>query len=181
MEENLSKKEQYDIRQQQKREGHFKRQRSNTAKKGIKKILAAVIVLGVLIGGGWYLLKTFSVPEEDIVARGGIHLHPRLIITIKGVEQAIPGNIGLGARPGPYHTHQEDNVLHIEPQGIVTKEAIKLKKFFSAWGETFNRDCIFENCNGPEGEVKMFVNGEPNFDFENYLMQDNDRIEIIYE
>ncbi len=33
---------------------------------------------------------------------------------------------------------------------------------------------------GEGGTVAMFVNGEENFEFENYLMQDNDRIEIVY-
>lgn len=181
MEEQLSKKEQYDLEHQQKQEKHLKTQRFYAAKKSIKKVLTVIIILGILIAGGWYIIRTFSVPEEDIVARGGVHWHPQLIITIKGEQQTIPADIGLGARVQRYHTHKTDNILHIEPQGLVTKDDIKLKKFFAVWGETLNSQCIFKNCNGPDGKLRMFVNGGENFDFENYLIQDGDRIEIIFE
>ena len=48
-------------------------------------------------------------------------------------------------------------------------------------GKTFSKDCIFEYCSGADGTVKMFVNGKENTEFENYLINDKDKIEIRYD
>jgi len=45
----------------------------------------------------------------------------------------------------------------------------------------FNSDQILDNKVDSEHEIVMFVNGELNQDFENYLMLDNDAIEIHYQ
>lgn len=154
------------------------------------KILLGVILatVGILIGAVFFLSKQTSeeasVPKEQIVSRKGIHWHPRLTILIKGEKQEIPADFGLGAVHLPIHTHATDNkegILHMEMSGLVTKDGTKLSKWFQLWGKQFNSNCIFDKCNGPEGIVKMFVNGQENNEFENYLMKDGDNIEIRYD
>ena len=79
------------------------------------------------------------------------------------------------------HTHEADSVIHMEFSGLVREDDIRLGRFFEIWGKKFNRDCIFDKCNGPEGRLKMFVNQQPNYQFENHIMRDRDKIEIIFE
>jgi len=55
----------------------------------------------------------------------------------------------------------------MEFSGLVREDGIRLGRFFKIWGKKFNRDCIFDKCNGPEGRLKMFVNQESNYQFEN--------------
>ncbi|MBI2020853.1 hypothetical protein HYS94_05600 [Candidatus Daviesbacteria bacterium] len=123
-------------------------------------------------------------PEDQIISRKGIHWHPRLSIYIKGEKQEIPADFGLGAVHSPIHTHAADSkegILHMELNGLVTKDETKLSKWFQLWGKQFNSNCIFDKCNGEEGMVSLRVNGQENKEFENYLMKDGDNIEIKYE
>lgn len=155
-----------------------------------------IAVLGVGIVGAlvWYSIARPKVPEGDIVSRGGIHWHPALTISINGQRQIIPANIGIGMHYAGYpgfdpamgmtdiHTHDDSGTLHWEVmRGPVKKDDIKLGQFFNVWGKQFTSSCIFDKCNGPEGRLKFIINGKENFDFENYLVKDNDKIEIIFE
>ena len=69
----------------------------------------------------------------------------------------------------------------MEMSSLVTKDETRLKKWFQLWGKDFNSNCIFDKCNGPDGTIKIYVNGQENKEFENYLMKDGDNIEIKYE
>lgn len=174
--------EEYKLKQQQKTEAREKERRARKFKK-VAKISAVILVGGgVILGGGWYFISRVEPAEESkLVSRSPIHWHPELKIKILGEYQEIPANIGIGIVHQPIHTHEADGVLHIEPTGAVRENDIKLRRFFEVWGKTFNENCVFEYCSGSEGQLKMFVNGQENFDFGNYLMQDRDLIEIIFE
>ena len=132
--------------------------------------------------------------KSDIVSQSGIHWHPQLAIYIKGQKQEIPANIGIGKQYASskwydsmmsmtdFHTHDASGELHWEVmEGPVTKDHVTLKAFFEVWGKTFNSNQILDTKNGPDGTTKMFVNGQPNTEFENYQVKDKDRIEIRYE
>ena len=144
------------------------------------KFLLIILISGILILG-WFFISKISMPNSEIVTRNGIHWHPELSIKILGQKIEIPANIGLGITERPIHTHDDMGVIHLEFPGLVKKDDIKLGKFFQIWGKTFNKDCIFDKCAGPEGQVKMIVNGKENSEFENYIMKDGDKIEIIFE
>ena len=146
-----------------------------------------LLTLVILIGGVFFLSKgsNTSVPADQIVANSGLHWHPKVTVTIKGEKQEIPANLGLGgAVHGKIHTHDtdaKDGVVHIEAQGVVTKDDIRLGRFFQVWGKEFTSTKIFDKTNGAEGTVKMMVNGKETIEFENYKMRDGDQIEIKYE
>ncbi|MGB3921880.1 MAG: hypothetical protein WBL19_01175 [Minisyncoccia bacterium] len=140
--------------------------------------------------------KTVSVnaSQSDIVSEKAVHWHPELSVTIKGEKQPIPANIGIGMQYAGYpqydsmmmmanmHTHDDSGMIHWEVmEGPVTKDEVTLAVFFGIWGKTFNKDCIFEYCNGAGGTVKMLVNGKENTEFENYVVKDKDKIEIIFD
>ncbi len=81
-----------------------------------------------------------------------------------------------------FHTHDTSGEIHWEVmQGPVTKDHVALKAFFEVWGKPFNSNQIMDAKNGPDGTVKMTVNGQPNNEFENYQVKDKDKIEVRYE
>jgi hypothetical protein len=150
---------------------------------GISLLTLSILVGAVFLLSGNSNVKS-SISKDQIVAENGIHWHPKLLISIQGKKQEIPANIGIGAVHQKIHTHPEDNkegVVHMEMQGIVTKEDTKLGNFFKIWGKEFNSTQIFDKENGKEGKVVMLVNGKKNMEFENYHMRDGDIIEIRYE
>ncbi len=177
----LTKKERQRLKRQQKESEHLRHHRQKKLKKILLIAVVALIVGGGIFSGVYFLATRPSQPEPEIISRQGIHWHTELSITILSQQQDIPANIGISITEQPIHTHEEDNIIHLEFTGVVKKDDIRLGRFFEIWGKKFNKDCIFTKCNGPEGEVKMFVNSEPNFEFENYIMRDKDKIEIIFE
>lgn len=155
-----------------------------------QKVIGGIglLSLAILIGGVFFLTKgnTSSSPSPpvDIVTQSGLHWHPKLSIYINGEKHPFTNGIGLnGAVHNPIHTHDDadKDIVHMEFQGVVTKEDTKLANFFKIWGKKFSSTQIFDKKNGEEGTVKMTVNGKGNTQFENYQMRDGDMIEIKYE
>ena len=175
------------LRKKQRREERSAAQeKERLTTKRTKKVRLVVlwgipIVLVVL--AGWAIVRSPKTNEGDNpqISRHGIHWHPEISITIKGERVTIPANIGVGGLKADTHTHNVNDRIHLEINRSVRERDTRLAKFFDTWSKEFNSQCIFESCNGEEGTVKMFVNGEENFDFENYLKKDRDRIEIRYE
>ncbi len=172
--------------QQKKLEKEKERQRQRRTqilreKVGWTLFIIIGVVLAMVLTGYYFVNSQGNLQAQEIISRNGLHWHTQLRIFIDGKEQPIPANIGLGFVHKPIHTHEADNIVHLEFSGLVTKEDVKLKKFFEIWGKQFNKECIFEFCNGQGKQVKFFVNGQENQDFENYIMQDGDKIEIRYE
>ncbi len=144
-----------------------------------KTILIFIIIFATILA--WFIFSKLSTPQTDIIAKNGLHWHPNLTINILGETQEIPANVGMISQEMPIHTHAKDGVIHLEFAGSVGKDDIKLGKFFQIWGKKFNKDCIFDKCSGSEGQLKMLVNGKENFEFDNYVMRDGNKIEIIFE
>lgn len=141
-------------------------------------LIFGIIIIGIAV---WFFVSKSSTPESDIISRNGLHWHSNLNINILGEAQDIPAGLGLERLPhNPMHTHDRDNVIHLEFSGTVKKDDLRLARFFEVWGKQFNKDCVFDKCSDPDGQLKMLVNGKENIEFENYVMQDEDKIEIIF-
>src|SRR3989344_6652925 len=132
------------------------------------------IICGVAFVGGlvWLVKAQPKTPESETISLSGFHWHPELVIYIKGEKQVIPENIGLGAVHQPMHTHDDLPKIHLEFQGVVKKSDIVLGQFFKNW----NKDMRSFGTN-----LKMIVNGKENTEYENYAIQDGDKIEIWFE
>lgn len=128
---------------------------------------------------------SFAGVFDEIVSEQGVHYHPQLSIYDNGQKQDIPADIGIGPNyqgnkfydpmmdMTDIHTHDSGGVLHWEVmEGPTKKGHLRLGNFFEIWGKPF--DSSGQN-------IEMFVNGQPNSEFENYLIKDGDDIEIRYD
>ena len=168
----LSKKERKELH----REQHFEEKQKFTQQRAMKRMTKIALIV-VIIGGRigvfiWYLATRPAIPEGEILSRSGLHSHPELANFVKGEKQEIPANLGIGAVHNPMHTHDSSGVIHLEFQGVVRKDDLKLGRFFEVWEKDFME---------LGSTVKMTINGEDNAEYENYVMQDKDKIEILYD
>lgn len=149
--------------------------------KKIQSIFLWVLFAAAIVGLVFWVATLPKIQEGEFISKNGLHWHSTLHIKIKGEEVALPVGIGLGAVHNPIHTHDSDNAIHLEFNGVVKKEDLAVRNFFKVWGKDFSKDSILGNKTGDGGTVKMLVNSKENTELENYLMQDGDKIEIIYE
>tara|TARA_B100000686_G_C16786710_1_gene975734 strand:- start:514 stop:1077 length:564 start_codon:yes stop_codon:yes gene_type:complete len=124
------------------------------------------------------------------------HYHPNLKITVDGQSHPIPANTGIdqvGCREGMrwIHVHNagengQFTKLHIETP---SKMNVPLGAFFEIWGReggpSLTDDRKFDiNGNGvsdwDEFEITMNVNGDSDGNFEEYVMEDLDNIELTF-
>ncbi len=168
----LTKKEQEGSRRQQRVEERQRAERRRTIKRIIKIALILIVIFGSIGAFAWYAASQPPIPAEEIISRRGLHWHPELTLYVKGEKQQIPANIGIGVVHNPIHTHDASGVIHLEFQGVVRENDVKLGHFFEAWNKDFMEF-------GPS--VRMMVNGKENAELQNYPMEDGDKIELYYE
>jgi len=138
--------------------------------------------------------SSFGGSDDEVISERGVHWHPELVIMIKGQKQEVSADIGIGVQYSKsrwydpmmsmtnIHNHDSSGQLHWEVmEGPVKRGHAKLAAFFEIWGKSFNTNQIFDAKNGEGGTVTMLVNGQPNTEFENYVVKDGDKIEIRYE
>ncbi len=138
----------------------------------MKKILIiGGVVIALLLGGSLWT-RSLESNNVDVISRNGLHWHPTLTIYVKGEKLEIPQNIGLGAVHQPMHTHDDLPIIHLELSGLVRTEDVILGQFFKNWGKDIRS--FGQN-------MRMTVNGVLNTEYENYMMNDGDAIELHYE
>ena len=170
--EQLNKKERWQLKHQEKeiaKELAIKKRRLKRIVNWTISIALVALPIGGLI---WYSATRPPIPESEIVSRNGLHWHPELSILVKNVKQEIPAGLGLGGVEMPIHTHDSTGVIHLEIGGLVRKSDITLGRFFKVWGK---------DIRSFDTNIKMTVNGKENTEYENYVMQDKDKIELQYE
>ncbi len=179
--ESLTKKERKELKRQQKEVQAVSEARARTWRRIFTIAVWVIVLIGV--GGGLYAFsRRSSAPDESgVVSRSGLHWHSQLSLFIKGKRQEIPADIGIGIVHQPIHTHDTSGEIHMEFEGVVREDDLRLGALFRNWGKQFHSQCVLEHCNGTEGSVKMFVNGKENGEFERYIMRDKDKIEIRFE
>jgi cyclophilin family peptidyl-prolyl cis-trans isomerase len=126
------------------------------------------------------------------------HIHATLQIVIEGDQVVIPKNLGLTSTQhfNP-HTHDYTGTLHIGeggPAGLSSEiRLLTLDDFFDVWRTTNvgqptnNPDAVFDSTHilnktaDATHAVRLYVNGQLNNQFENYIPEDGDKIVISYE
>lgn len=176
MNEQLSKKMEYELRHEEKIKEQENTARKRSLKKTIKLFSILFLIAGVIGGLVWYIVAHPPTPKTnrqvalscttDMATQ--FHIHPHLEIIINGTQQEIPANIGISfSCMHPLHTHDTTGTLHVESP---TKRDFTLGDFFAVWKKPFNRDQITQET----------VNGKETEDFENIVLHDRDQIVITY-
>jgi hypothetical protein len=144
--------------------------------------LGGAIVLLLLLGS--LGTRTLQGDDGSIVSRAGLHAHPTIEIYVKGERIGIPENVGVGPQYAglptydtqmkmtAIHTHDDLPIIHLEFQGVVREEDLRLGSFFKIWGHDMRE--FGEN-------MRMTVNGIQSLELEGYIMRDGDRIRIDYD
>mgnify|MGYP001600808907 FL=1 len=185
--ENENSQNEYEIKKEAKEQEFRKAGMNRKLKKVFRTCLMLLVPVLAVSGFVWYLVKNIPAnPDQGgelnaCVQHGGIgmHIHPRVSITVDGQPQKLPSNIGITSLcMRPIHTHDDSGTLHLE---FRKPRAVKLGEFFQVWEKAFSEKCIFDHCNGAGKNVKLFVNGKENLEFGEYIMKDKDNIEIKYE
>ena len=155
-------------------------------------ILPALLVAGAIVV--WHIKKIHiskfrtagaSVNEADVVTRDGLHWHPEITIYVKEVKQEIPQTgitnmdmsklHALHKKMQAKHMHDgpnEQGTIHLRFEGVVRRSDITLGQVFKKWGK---------DIHSYGANLRMTVNGKENTEYENYVMQDKDKIELHYE
>lgn len=158
--------------------------------------MAIVLIIVIALAGGaaWYFVSnpggssstTATAPTGDPTLTTCItdatplaeHIHPHLEVVINGQPVTIPANIGISATcQRPVHTHDASGTIHVESPVVYP---FTLHDFFLVWGEPFDNTQILQYKVDSSHFLRMTVNGLPNSQFENYVMQDGDQIVITY-
>jgi hypothetical protein len=104
------------------------------------------------------------------------HYHSHITMYVDGQKVLIPQNIGIDEVTqtlSPIHTHDTKGVIHIESD--TADFTSNLQNVFDIWGVRFDSQCIGGYCDG----VKMWVNGKPNDQLGDYVMNPHDAITIV--
>jgi len=148
---------------------------------GTKIFIGLIALSAILVGITKFYEQESVATDETVISASGVHWHPKVAISVRGESVAIPPNIGLIGGHNPMHTHETDGTVHLEYESVVRENDTKVGRFFEVWGKEFSDNQLFENVNNENEKVRMYVNGEENFEFENYLMKDEDFVEIKFE
>jgi len=161
-----------------------------------------IIILAILIG--IFLIYSLVIYYKSGIKETGVafcekddcfiapgDMHAQVDIYVCGKYFNLP--LDKGSTEGP-HTHKERNLAHFEGKlpyddvkKVVTNNTyLKLGTFFDAMGVNFSKICIGDKCtgdkcNGKIGKLKMQVNEQENFLFDDYIWKDKDQIVITFD
>jgi hypothetical protein len=136
----------------------------------------------LLIGGLLWIGAQEEDPNNPLVAHAGVHYHAKLSVEVNGKEEEIPQGIGLISgmeHPHQMHTHEKDQIVHVEIPGRVHEDEMRLMNFFKVWGKEFTASSLLGVVATPTQKVFMMVNGKDEPLLGNYPIKDGDEIKII--
>lgn len=176
-----------------------KRSRNGIILAGIIAAVAVSVAYGAVSGSFSSIgppTSPATVDDQPMV----MHNHAKLTIKTNGKSITVPANIGIDDKVykdhtldeygmkmpnmpsmpvmAPLHTHDTSATIHVESTEV---RDYTLGDLFNIWGVTFTSTCIMDKCNDGTKTLKMLVNGQPSFEFRNYIMKDGDEIVIEYD
>ena len=140
-------------------------------------ILGILIIIGIFFAG--YIFQFFAPAQPP---EFHIHADFKMIANDTPIDFSTNKYMSTETRVlDPYiHLHDgESNLIHMHAPNQT------LGKFFRSIGfqltsTCFTLDTNVSYCNDGSKTLKLFVNGQPNTQFENYIFNDLDRILITY-
>jgi hypothetical protein len=141
-------------------------------KRSTKTRIITIFILLTFLGSSITYAIISAFPGENTVSGW----RAQLVIIMFGEQYPIPAEIG-------YTNESKAKVYTTSTDGILYKsisEDVTLKDFFDTWNKTFNSTCILDYCNTNTSSMVMYVNERENFDYEYYIIKNNDIIVIDY-
>jgi len=147
-------------------------------KRATKNRIITIIILLVFLASSLTYAIMSAFPTENGVQS---NWRARLVIIVFGESVEIPASTGV--------TNEtiRSKLFTLSNDGIIYKqgsEDVTLGDFFKIWDKTFNSTCILEYCNNANSSMRMYIYTEDkqveNFEYENYLIKNNDIIIIDY-
>lgn len=177
MDQQLNEQPTRNERREIKREAQQAATRRSARAQALHRFIPWIVILAVIVGVFFAIRSASKTAPETAYTSGPIHWHVAIKLSVCGVARDLPGpQDGSMVGPSELYHHHGDNTWHIEGR-VFKKEDIALGKFFDAQGIPFDRDRLLDKKNGdlcPDGrpgEVQMFVNGQPNTEFRDYIAQ----------
>ncbi len=147
----------------------------------INSAILNIAIIGILAVGIIFLIQKERYNSGIL---GDVHDHADFKVYLDGnlynFSQGKYMSSGNNTLSNFFHLHDMDgNVMHKHMAGV------NLEFFFNTLKMKFNSTCFItdnENkyCNDRDKNIKMYVNGMRNYDYENYEFKDLDRILITY-
>lgn len=162
----------------------------DTSKESIMKYaqwIVAALVAGVLL---WKFFVWVSAPLPEGTINKTVHWHSNVNIEICGKSMGLIDDFGGREEIGDEiaHLHRDDGGakrIHIE--GFVNNGSdITLGRAFDTIGVKFDTTHIRDKENGKgcddgnEHQVRMSVDGQPNQEFRDHIMRDEEHVLITY-
>ena len=143
------------------------------------KLIFPIILIAIIIT----VAAFFLLNKQGIGIVGDVHRHADFKVYINDVPINFTQEKYMS-----FANHTLSNFIHLhDMDGDVIHQhisGIKLKPFFESLGIQFTNDCFAIDgqnyCNNEQSSLKFFVNGQQNSQFENYELQDLDKILISY-
>lgn len=145
------------------------------------KQLGYVAALILIISYFFHLRLATTATHPTVLAtctthiEGHVHYHAQLHIQVDKTPVAIPADIGITNCMHPVHTHDDSGLIHIDYKNPYP---FTLDDFFTLWGVVFTKDQVAKYRTADGYRINLSVNGRENHDFEKYVLQDNDTIDI---
>ena len=153
----------------------------------IENGLLALALAALAVAAVFFL---YPKPSKEIGVLGGVHEHADFKLYLNGAAYNFSQEKFMSEKPGAdnksralsnfVHLHDGDGeIIHKHASGVT------LGFFFKSLKINFNSTClVFDSgesfCNEGDKKIKLFVNGRPTAEFENYEINDLDRILISY-
>lgn len=173
-----------DSMKQHRNDVHKKQEATVVVKKSkfsFGKILTYAIILFVIGGAAALLIWALTSPSAGIGPAGSTHIH-------QDFKVYINGNV-IDFSQGKYQKPHLNAKVHLEGGNgdLIHKHAtgVTMGFFLKSVSISFDKNCLTidtgENyCNDGDRTLKFYVNGKPNSEWENYDLQDGDKILVSY-
>lgn len=160
----------------------------------LRKLKWSVIAVVILIAGlAWGFLAHSKTRETEVATETTrevalscttdmftkFHIHPTVSITIDGTPLEVPANIGITSGcMHPIHTHDVTGTIHVESP---VQKDFTLGDFFAVWDKKFSSTEFLDHMVVAPATLSVMVNGVLISTYENTILHDKDKIEIIYK
>lgn len=148
--------------------------------KGIILTLVVTLVLGGLLVWGMSnrenTVTYFKNTDVACLPNGhqnlAFHIHPKMRITVDGVPEVIPANIGItNTCMSEVHTHDATGEIHVESVNGERLQYLTLKHFFDVWGVSPEREGY---------TLEMYLDGQKKESLTDIPLIDHSLIEFKY-